>query len=292
MPAQFIYHFLPHPHKKERAKLLSHKALSVYCLAVLVLFAFFKIAPRFLPGVLGYASNINTKDLFVYANKERGKAGLNDLKKNDSLSKAAQNKAKDMFANGYWAHVSPDGTEPWDFILAQNYDYSRAGENLAKNFNSSKEVVEAWYQSPSHRENLLNKNYTDVGYAVVDGVLDGYETTLVVQFFGTPRNPSYLAAVDTEPTAAQVVKNPVELPSVLNSSLPKASTVPTIDIAFLSRTFAVVFGGYLGLLLLLDIWYSKLKGIPKFTGHTFAHFAFLLLAVFGMWFALAPGKIL
>jgi uncharacterized protein YkwD len=72
---------------------------------------------------------------------------------------------------------SPDGTEPWDFILGEKYDYIYAGENLAKNFSTFDDVVEAWYNSPSHKENLLNKNYTEMGFAIVNGELNGYETT-------------------------------------------------------------------------------------------------------------------
>jgi len=40
--------------------------------------------------------------------------------------------------------------------------------------------------SPTHKDNIVNSNYTEIGVAVIDGVLDGSETTLVVQFFGKP----------------------------------------------------------------------------------------------------------
>lgn len=298
---RFIYNFLPHPIKKERAKLLSHRAVTIYCLILLAMFAFFRLAPKYFPGVLGYASNIKTYDLLELTNKRRESAGLGTLKMNDALSRAAQNKANDMFKKGYWAHVSPSGTEPWDFILAQSYDYSYAGENLAKNFNSSKEVVDAWYNSPSHRENLLNKNYTEMGFAVVNGVLDGYETTLVVQMFGKPRNPNQLASIEPEDEpapAVEVAAVPQEVKAVSSTTLvplktaPIVSSTPVFDITFLSKTVALLFGGYVLSLLILDVWYSKLKNIPKFTGHTFAHFAFLLVALLGMWLVLAPGKIL
>ena len=135
-------------------------------------------------GVLGYASNINSDELLKYTNQRRVDFGLEPLSMNSALSKAAQKKAEDMFKYGYWAHVSPTGTEPWSFILAQDYDYVFAGENLARNFSRSKDVVDAWFASPSHRENLLNRNYRDMGFAITNGVLDGYETTVVVQMFG------------------------------------------------------------------------------------------------------------
>ncbi len=195
---QFIYHFLPHPEHKRRATLLSNKALVIYCLVIMLTIGSLRFFPKFAPGVLGYASSINMKDLLVDSNKMRTDRGLSALRVNAKLTEAAQEKAANMFKDQYWAHVSPSGSEPWDFILKQNYDYTYAGENLAKNFSTSQDVVTAWYNSPSHRENLLSPNYDEVGFAVVNGVLDGYETTLVVQMFGRPRDPHQVATVEEE----------------------------------------------------------------------------------------------
>jgi len=193
---QFVHHFLPKPDKRKRADFLENKAILIYCVFILVITAVFRIIPKVAPGVLGYASDINITDLLKYTNKKRGENGVSNLRLNDKLSAAAQKKAKDMFEDGYWAHVAPDGTEPWDFIVGEDYEYIYAGENLAKNFSTSKEVVEAWFKSPSHKSNLIGANYEEVGFAVVNGVMNGYETTLVVQMFGKPRQPSMLASVD------------------------------------------------------------------------------------------------
>lgn len=293
----FIYAFLPHPEEKRRAHLLSSKALFIYTFILALFLGIFKFIPEVAPGVLGYASDIHVKELLHHTNEIREEAGLEPLKLNNNLSRAAYSKAKDMFEDDYWAHVAPDGTQPWDFILGAGYDYVYAGENLAKNFNGSKEVVEAWYASESHRENLLNPNYEEIGFAVVDGILDGYETTLVVQTFGKQRVPTYLGSASVEP----VEEKPVELieeraPATtvnLPAPLPRETLVlPAIDVTSASRLINISFGLFLGLLLILDIWYSKKKGTRKISGHTFAHLLFLLFAFVGMWFALSPGKIL
>jgi hypothetical protein len=210
-----------------------------------------------------------------------------------------------MFKNNYWAHVSPTGTEPWDFILAEDYDYSYAGENLAKNFNSSKEVVTAWYNSPSHKENLLNKNYTEMGFAVVNGTLDGYKTTLVVQMFGKPRSTASVSAaenknkilesVSAQPeVAVEAEKEPVALekPVAFNTESLEGSVLPALDISIATKYISVAFGTFILSLFALDYWYSMKKGIPRLTGHTIVHIAFLLVAVIGVWFALSPGKVL
>lgn len=286
---QFLYHFLPHPQKKIRAGLLSHKAILVYSFALFLLIGAIKVLPRIIPGVLGYASDISVVDLFSLTNTRRGEAGLGSLKLNPVLSQAAQKKAEHMFKNNYWAHVAPDGTEPWDFILLQGYDYAYAGENLAKNFSISKEVVEAWYRSPSHKDNLFSENYDEVGFAVVDGVLEGYETTLVVQMFGRPRNPKMVVSPKEETQLLEAMKAPqqAQIPVQVHSEV-----LPAVDVVAVSKSITLLLAGFLTVLLALDVWYSKRKAIPKLTGHTFAHITLLILTIMGVWIALSPGKIL
>lgn len=134
-----------------------------------------------------YASSVNINDLNYYANIERNNAGLASLNLNPMLNTAALNKANHMIANNYWAHVAPDGMTPWNFIDASGYVYSTAGENLALHYTSSNGVVAGWMASPSHKANVMNDQYTDVGYAVVDGVLLGNQTTLVVAMYGSQK---------------------------------------------------------------------------------------------------------
>ena len=301
---QFIYHFVPHPEKKTRAGLLTHKAIIIYCLLILLVTGLFRLIPLVLPGVLGYASDINVSDLLKYTNEQRKERGYSELRLNEKLSSAAKKKASHMFQKNYWAHISPDGVEPWDFILGENYDYIYAGENLAKNFSRSKAVIEAWLNSPSHRDNLLSPNYDEVGFAVVDGVLDGYETTLVVQMFGRPRNKDQVASVSDENNllreiAGSKTEVAANIPpnggpeSGLNKEISqKIVEKPALDVGLATRTISLVFGGFIGSLLVLDIWYSKRKGIFKLTGHTFAHLTLLLLVIFCIWFVLKPGVII
>lgn len=293
----FLYHFVPDPVNNTRSKFLSLKAISVYFFSLTFLFGLLRVIPFIKPGILGYASNIHIQELLNYTNKEREKVGVSDLKMNSSLSVAAEQKAKDMFAQGYWAHVAPDGKEPWDFILAQDYDYAYAGENLAKNFNDSEEVVRAWYNSPSHRENLLSRNYNEVGFAVVNGVLNGYETTLVVQMFGKVRTPSYTAAVPKEVMQKEVLPavEISEAPAVAQERVEvsvSSNAEPIIDVSNAVKSVNIVFGGFMVSLLGLDLWFSKKFGIRKITGHTLAHLAFLIMAFIGVWFAIVPGRIL
>lgn len=302
---QFVYNFLPHPENKKRAHLISNKAIVIYCLMIVIATTTIRIVPKFFPGVLGYASNITIRDLLSYTNKKRDEAGASNLVLNPKLTEAAQQKAKDMFKKGYWAHVAPDGTEPWDFILGQKYDYIYAGENLAKNFSNSKEVIQAWYNSPSHKGNLLSANYDEVGFAVVNGVLNGYETTLVVQMFGRPKEPSMLASVNDENTileqensssAVEPVKGTTSISEKpVEEKVQTAPVVPPkpkIDVTVATKSLSLIFGGFVSSLLAVDLWYSKKKGINKFNGQTFAHLAVLLVVIVSVWFVLKPGVII
>jgi hypothetical protein len=297
---QFVYHFLPHPVEKKRATLLNNPSMLAYCLFILIVALLFRVIPKFVPGIMGYASNINTGDLLTYTNQRRAETGLSALRINSSLSLAAQRKAEHMFAKGYWAHIAPDGTEPWDFILGAGYDYVYAGENLAKNFSTSKDVVQAWYNSPSHRQNLMNKNYTEVGYAAVNGVLNGYETTLVVQMFGNPRSggsgnlAKNVYQVETQAIVPEdnEVKNiqvrVVEQPQVYSQIYVK----PAVNLSDATRIFTGMLGTFVTFLLALDLWYSRKLGIIKINGNTFAHISFLIIVIISIWFVLKPGNIL
>ena len=294
----FAHHFLPHPEYKTRAKFLSLRYLMAYSFLLAVFSVSTRIVSFVAPGVLGYASNISSGDLLDLTNSRREKAGLEDLTINSALSAAARKKAEHMFKNNYWAHVSPDGTQPWDFIIAENYDYSYAGENLAKNFKTSDQVVEAWYESPSHRDNLLNSKYTEVGFAVVNGTLDGYDTTLVVQMFGKPR--ASLAAVTTpkkESSQPLVVKEETpQTPEVLQKAVVNMNPSPTqlvqtIDVPTISKYLTFAALGFVMGLLMLDIWYSSRKGIVRITGHSFAHIV-LLFFFAGIVWTMSPGRIM
>lgn len=118
-------------------------------------------------------------------NKDRKAAGLSELTINKKLSDAAYAKALDMLQNNYFAHVSPSGKTPWSWMEAENYNYIYAGENLAINFKTPEETETAWMNSPSHKENILGKNYSEVGIAEARGTMNGQPAVVVVEMFGT-----------------------------------------------------------------------------------------------------------
>jgi uncharacterized protein YkwD len=177
---------VPHKANGYRPHLIrAHGLIAVLIVAILAQ-AVYSITTSGNLQVMGRTSNIQTVDLLDDTNKEREAQSLGDLKLNDLLSQAAFLKAQDMLANNYWAHTSPNGVEPWKWFGDVGYNYSVAGENLAKNYPTADATVDAWMNSETHRANILNDKYVDVGFAVVEGTLEGRATTLVVAEYGAP----------------------------------------------------------------------------------------------------------
>ena len=297
----FRHFFIPQHTNNHRAKALHVDALLVYIL----LFALFNLgiraAHKIVPDILGYATDINVQQLLAGTNAKRQEAGLGALTLNSTLSVAAANKAADMFSKNYWAHNSPTGATPWDFVAGAGYRYTVAGENLAKNFSTSQGVIDAWMASQSHRANILKPNYRDVGLAVVNGTLNGEETTLVVEMFGA--TPGELAAASpTPPTQPVVVPEQaasVNIPAPTAQPAPQAAVSgfqsvnvqPLLNIPTVSRDLVFAFVGILMGVLLVDAWLASRRHVVRIAGHNIAHILFLS-ALFILISGVSRGRLL
>jgi len=274
--------FVPHERNNYRARGLHHDFLTAY-LVITLLFVFgIKFIHLQTPNVLGFATDITTQKLFELTNGERQKEHLSTLAYNPKLEAAAKKKAEDMFAKDYWAHYAPDGRSPWNFMLDADYQYEYAGENLAKNFLFSKNVVDAWMASPSHRENMLKPEYTEVGFAIANGVLNGEETTLVVQMFGKPQKAlaHEVEAAALPPSSKTVVKQPA----------PIAQKV--IIPAKVPLNVFVMFVTSLGILLVSDLYFAIKLNLIRVHGKNLAHLIFLIFISIGFLFFLTKGGII
>lgn len=201
--AKWIY---PHFLNNHKPYAIRHQSLFIF----VVILAMTQVFANTLAGdskILGYATSINKSEIIKLTNNERFSQGKKLLIESTSLSQAAALKADHMFKNDYWAHFAPDGTSPWFFFNQSNYSYSSAGENLAKDFQSSSGVMGGWMASTAgHRENILNGTFTEIGVAIKNGVLLGEETTLVVQLFGKPVTYTASAPETTTPASATGAK--------------------------------------------------------------------------------------
>lgn len=192
------------PHKANQYKPHLIRRYGLLAILVAVVAAQFVSGLGVFRGVLGDEASVSVPTLLAGTNREREKASLAPLTLDTRLSDAAYLKAKDMLAKQYWAHTSPDGTQPWQWFAETNYNYSYAGENLARNFTSSQTVVNAWMSSPAHRDNIMKSEYKDVGFATVDGTMNGRPVSLVVALYGAPAQNSAVAVKGAENFAASM----------------------------------------------------------------------------------------
>lgn len=124
-------------------------------------------------------------EVLTLLNKRRQNQGLPVLLENSLLDNSALNKASDLVNKNYWSHTSPDGKEFWVFLNQVGYSYLDAGENLARGYFDASSVVDSWMQSESHRLNILNRNYKEMGIAILDTLFQGERTRLVILHFGS-----------------------------------------------------------------------------------------------------------
>jgi hypothetical protein len=158
----------------------------VLAVTILAIFAF---------GIISFglanASAITPDNIVKLVNEERVANGVNPLKVNVELQSAAVAKSQDMIARDYFDHYA-FGETPWMFILQAGYNYSIAGENLAQGYSSAEGVVNAWMNSPSHRANILNPNFQEIGVGVVKGAFTQNgtttNTTMTTEMFATPKS--------------------------------------------------------------------------------------------------------
>ncbi len=233
------------------------------------------IVPIFIIGVVAcfafvlhaVAAGIVPADVIALTNAARTKAGLATLQENATLAEAAKNKANDMIKNDYFAHTSPKGVEPWYWMKEAGYRYSAAGENLAINYTNAKEQHAAWMNSETHKSNILSTRYKEIGVAVVTGKIDGKESIVTVEMFGTPVvavldrvAPAPLPIVNPEP-AVQGVEAPV-IPSESSeeSVTPPAPTLPTPESQSNSPSYMQVLIAYAPVFSVLLILLSL--GLP------------------------------
>ncbi len=286
--------FVPHESNNQKAKILHPKSLGIIAALLVVFQLFISFGNKSFPQILGYAANISPTEVIRLTNDQRTANGLSPLTENTTLDSAALAKGNDMLAKGYWAHFAPDGTSPWSFFTSFGYKYQYAGENLARDFSDAGSAVSAWMNSPTHKENILNPHYKEVGIGVVEGSLAGADTTIIVQFFGaalggSPSIPLTKAkeATTEKPASQSAVASPAPVFVLATPSpTPQAVVMPSVSKS-ISSPFAFTKNlslGVVGLLLLvlsIDLIVVRHKRIARIGGRTLAHIAYLgmILAV-------------
>lgn len=274
--------FIPHegndcqPHSL-RSKTINFFIIIAIFVEVIALAGFFPLIEK----QLDYFAAVVPSILVDATNTSRSEFALPELTVNDKLTNAAQLKANDMAAREYFSHNTPEGLEPWVFLQNVGYQYAAAGENLAVNFSDSYDAHDAWMNSPGHRANILQNQFTEVGIATARGKYKGRSTVFVAQFFGRPQETQFVFNPNNQLVETQFPNNQIQ--DVLGESIIKdqvsfiATSVEPLDSQYepykpattaeklLSspRTFANYIFAVLGGIILLSLVLKVVFHIKK-----------------------------
>lgn len=304
---------LPHlfshrPSNNQKARILHVEGLLVLLFVLissnmLVRSLSYGVGP--LPAVLGFTSSITADETVKETNATRASYGLSQLSVNPALVSAAVAKGNNMCADQYWAHISPSGLTPWVFMKNAGYKYAVAGENLARDFSDTPSMVAAWMASPTHKANMVNAKYKEIGIAVVNCKLLGSDTALVVQMFGTQ-----LIAGNTGKTTAQAIVAPevkaltTESSDVpvsdqvegqesvprqienadpvltLNTPIPTSQAIAIFTPLQAQKSVIVAILVLLILILILDMWLVQKHNTVRSGSRSLGHFLFFVAIFF------------
>jgi hypothetical protein len=160
-------------------------------------------------------NGININTLLNAHNEERRNLGIAELELNSLLSASAQQKAETMLSLNCWDHYCPPEKSPWEYFKVTGYDYVFAGENLAEGFYDIDNLMKAWMNSSSHRENLLKGEYLEVGFGIVYGNYQGNENNIiVVAHFGAQKQ---MVKTELNESGELIIKSP-ENGTIFNTS--------------------------------------------------------------------------
>ncbi|MDM8569671.1 CAP domain-containing protein, partial [Thiotrichales bacterium HSG1] len=148
-------------------------------------------------------------ELLRLTNIERQNAGLSELTLSSQLGQAAQNHAEDMANNNYFSHTGLNASSAGDRISATGYSYSTWGENISAGRVTASDTIQGWMNSQGHRDNILNSNYSEIGFGYANSDDSDYQHYWV-QVFG---KSSVETPKDTSNSLPEVVNDDISMGS-------------------------------------------------------------------------------
>lgn len=184
--------------------------------------------------------SFDAQELLAGTNKGRTDKGLGALKLNVKLNTSALKKCEDMVAKNYWAHNDPSGNEPWHFIADTGYSYQFAGENQAYGYTAESAVVAGWMASEGHRKNILDKNFTEVGFGTCksENFNNSGKQLIVVQHFATP------GTRNSGSTSSSPAPKPYVASKCTKTVIPYKTVYEEVSYMYVGETSS--YGGYDG----------------------------------------------
>lgn len=230
MLAKLKTYFIPHQENDFKPHFFATTSVLALAGAMTALFLLAAVQHISLLRGNGMLASVISSVLVDITNEDRAEYGKGGLNVNPLLVEAAQLKANDMAAKSYFAHTSPEGVTPWHWLNQAGYAFSYAGENLAVNFSDSIDVGQAWMDSPGHRANILNGQFTEIGIATAEGVYEGAPTIFVVQFFGKPATASSTHGVVVAKETQTVVPGATETATTTSVTEVAGATLETVTV--------------------------------------------------------------
>ncbi len=144
-----------------------------------------EVSPKPIAENTNRENGFSVQKIINITNEYRATNELPPLLRNDILTRSAVARVQDMLVKQYFSHDAPDGKNAQSFIEGEGYKIIAIGENIAYgNYKNERDLVNAWINSPPHREVILNGNFEDIGVAVVKGRFEGRDVWMATQHFG------------------------------------------------------------------------------------------------------------
>jgi uncharacterized protein YkwD len=143
------------------------------------------------------ALNVAEKEMFDLHNETRTAYGLGPLCLSSVLTSAARVRSQDMLNRDYFSHYTPGGVTVIDLLRRKGHyssepgDYHVLGENIAMGGDGYDEdtpehLFTGLMQSEGHRENILRREFEEVGVGARSGTYQEYDdiSTIYTAVFG------------------------------------------------------------------------------------------------------------
>jgi len=199
-------------------------------------------------SVLAYTTGVTSSNLLTDTNQARQSANDQPVSLSPELNRAAQAKANDMVSRNYWSHLTPEGKTPWAFIDNTGYRYQKAGENLAYGFDSSSDIIKGWLNSPAHKENMLDTNYSQVGFGIASSqnYQNGGPETIIVALYAQPGTaPVFSDGITTTKSAVAAFSTTNPLAPKTSTSISKAQTITNGQMPWITFALGLLGGAAL-----------------------------------------------
>lgn len=152
------------------------------------------------------------RQMLELINQERATAGLNPVKLNTLLNDSSEDHSKWMIGTDEFSHTGQGGSTATERMRAADYPFEgswSSGENIAWQSERGAEGIaddvaqlhQSLMESPGHRANILNPDFTEIGIGIERGEFDGFDGVVVTQNFArTDGDTSASVEPDVTPT--------------------------------------------------------------------------------------------